>query len=70
MQPTLGAGSPAPAVGQLVVDAELEELEAVDDEPAEEPVVELEDESLLEELVEVLGFAVSLEELLARESLR
>lgn len=70
MHPTLGACGPASAVDQLAVDAALEVLELVDDvlvlELVEEPALELEDESVLE----VLGVAGSLEELLERESLR
>jgi hypothetical protein len=62
-------------VDQLAVDAALVVLEGVDEllveDPLElpEPPVELDDESLLEEGVELLA-AVSVEELVARESLR
>jgi hypothetical protein len=57
------------------VDAALVVLEGVDEllveDPLElpEPPVELDDESLLEEVLELLA-AVSVEELVARESLR
>lgn len=62
-------------VDQLAVDAALVVLEGVDEllveDPLEvpEPPVELDDESLLEAAVELLA-AVSVEELVARESLR
>lgn len=66
-------------VDQLAVDAALVVLEGVDEllveDPLEvpEPPVELDDESLLEEVLEAaveLLAAVSVEELVARESLR
>ena len=70
---------PQRVVDQLAVDAALVVLEGVDEllveDPLElpEPPVELDDESLLEEVLEAaveLLAAVSVEELVARESLR
>lgn len=65
---TLGAGGFDPVSGQLAVDELLDVVELVEDEPADEELVD-EEESLLE-AAGVLAAAVSVDDVVARESLR